>query len=297
MTPMQSSGESGIVDDPAWKAQVSVLLARAAERWSLQLGEKLDGGFLGEVRGCLGAAGEDLVLKLSPPFANPQHEAGALAQWCGHGAAMLVDSDADIGALLLERIRPGTYLMERDRSAPDDELAISAASSVLSAMQSVPAPPAHTFPSFSEKLRWWVDYAAFYAEPHAAGTALLPLFEECALRLDASAQRKTLAHGDFVAKNLLLGPDGRFVSVDPMPFIGDPSSDIGQFSAYHSPVATIVPRARAIALATGNDPDRAASWSAVWTVFQACETWREDSDDVQAWVMGDECQRLLHDPR
>jgi hypothetical protein len=125
---------------------------------------------------------------------------------------------------------------------------------------------------------------------------MLPLFEHCALRLDASAKRKTLAHGDFVAKNLLLGPDGRHVAVDPLPYIGDPCSDAGQFSAYHSPVGTVIPRACAIAEATGNDPDCAAPWAAVWMVFQACETWRDDSDDVQAWVVGDECRRLLHAP-
>lgn len=125
---------------------------------------------------------------------------------------------------------------------------------------------------------------------------MLPLFERCALRLDASAKRKTLAHGDFVARNLLLASDGRYVAVDPLPYIGDPCSDAGQFSAYHSPVGTVIPRARAIAEATGNDPDRAATWAAVWMVLQACETWRDDSDDVQAWVVGDECRRLLHAP-
>ena len=281
------------MDDSEWRARLPALLERCVERWSLEPGERLDGAYLGEVRGCTGPDGEDLVLKVSPPFANPANEANALAHWGGRGAARLVAWDADIGALVLERIRPGTLLMDRDRSATDDELAITAASHALAAMQSVPAPPAGSFPSFEERLRWWLDYTATYGEPEAAGTLMLPLFEECAHRLDASATRKTLAHGDFIAKNVLLGPDGRYVAVDPLPFIGDPCSDAGQFSAYHSPVGNVIPRARAIAEATGNDPDRAARWAAVWMVFQACETWRDDSDEVQAWVVGDECQHLL----
>ena len=285
------------MDDSEWKAQLPALLERCVERWSLELGEQLDGAYIAEVRGCTGPDGEDLVLKVSPPFANPAHEADALAHWGGRGAARLVAWDADIGALLLERIRPGTLLMDRDRSAADDDLAVAAASHALAGMQTVPAPPAGSFPSFEEKLRWWLDYTATYGEPEAAGTPMLPLFEQCALRLDASTEPKTLAHGDFIAKNVLLGPGGRYVAADPLPFIGDSCSDAGQFSAYHSPVVTVIPRARAIAEATGNDPDRAAHWAAVWTVFQACETWRDDSDDVQAWVAGDECQRLLHAPR
>lgn len=284
------------MDDSEWRARLPALLERCVERWSLELGERLEGAYLGDVRGCTGPDGEDLVLKVSLPFASAAHEASALAHWGGRGAARLVAWDADIGALLLERVRPGTLLMDRDRSATDDDLAITAASHALAAMQAVRAPKSHGFLSFEERLRWWLDYTAVYGEPEAAGTRMLPLFERCALRLDGSVTRKTLAHGDFIAKNVLLGPDGRYVAVDPLPFVGDPCSDAGQFSAYHSPVATVIPRARAIAEATGNDADRAAQWAAVWTVFQACETWRDDSDDVQAWVVDDECQRLLHAP-
>jgi streptomycin 6-kinase len=110
----------------------------------------LKAGTLAEVRSCTGPAGEDLVLKVWPPFANAANEANALSHWGGRGAARLVAWDADIGALLLERIRPGTLLMDRDRSATDDELAITAASRALAAMQAVPAPPAGSFPWFEE---------------------------------------------------------------------------------------------------------------------------------------------------
>jgi streptomycin 6-kinase len=281
------------VEDAEWLARLPALLERCVERWSLELGDRLEGGYLGDVRGCTGRDGEDLVLKVSPPHAHPSNEANALAHWGGRGAARLVAWDGELGALLLERIRPGTFLMERDRSVTDDVLAVTAASIALATLQAVAAPPAGSFPSFEEKLRWWLDYAAVHAETDAVGTAMLPLFERCALRLDASAKRVTLAHGDFVAKNLLLGPDGGYVAVDPLPYIGDVCSDAGQFSAYHSPAGTVIPRARAVAEASGNDPDRAASWAAVWMIFQGCETWREDSDDVQAWVAGDECRRLL----
>lgn len=279
--------------DPAWSARVPELLQRCAERWSLELKEPLTGGYLAAVYGCTGPNGEDLVLKLSPPIANPALEARALAHWGGNGTAGLAAWDEAAGALLLERIRPGILLMDHDRSVIDDELAVRAASWALASMQSVPPPPVHTFPSFEHKFRWWLDYTATYGEPDAAGTRMLPLMERAARRLDASAKTKTLAHGDFLAKNVLLRDDGRYVAVDPLPYIGDPASDCGHFSSYHSPVATVIPRARAIAGATGNDSDRAARWAAIWMIGEACETWREDSDDVQAWVISDECRQLL----
>ena len=96
-----------------------------------------------------------------------------------------------------------------------------------------------------------------------------------------------------MAKNLLLAADGSYVAVDPLAYVGDTCADIGHFSSYHSPVSTVIPRARAIADATGNDPDRSAQWAAVWMIGEACETWREDSDDLQAWVQGETCRRLL----
>jgi streptomycin 6-kinase len=285
--------ERGSIDDPAWRARLPGLIASCTRKWSLKLGEYLEGGYLAAVLGCRGPRGEDLVLKVSPPIAAPAIEARALAHWVGRGTARLVDWDEEVGALLLERIRPGTFLMDQDRSVLDDELAIRAASGALAAMQAVLMPPAASFPSFEDKLQWWLNWARVSGEPDAVGTPMLPLFERCARRLDATAPRKTVAHGDFVAKNLLLGNDGRYVAIDPLPYIGDTCADIGHFSSYHSPVATVVPRARAIAEATGNDADRAAQWAAVWMIGEACETWREDSDDLQAWVTGVECQALL----
>ena len=281
------------MDDSKWRARLPELLERCVERWSLNLGEPLEGGYLGAVYGCRGPNGEDLVLKLCPPIADAANEAKALAHWNGHGAAKLLDWKEDAGALLLERIRPGILLMDQDRSVTDDKLAVRAASDALTAMQAVPAPQEGSFPSFEDKLRWWLHFTAIEGEPDAAGSKMLATFERCARALHASAKRRTLAHGDFLAKNLLLGPHSSYVAVDPLPYLGDPCHDVGHFSAYHSPVATVIPRARAIAQATGNDPDRAAQWAAVWMIGEACETWREDSDDVQAWVGSEECQELL----
>ncbi len=220
-----------------------------------------------------------------------------MAHWDGRGAAKLVSWDDEDGALLLERIRPGSLLFEPDRSATalpgSDERAVAAAARALAAMQAVPAPSKGQFPSFEAKLRWFLDFAAVEAEPDAAGTPMLGLLERCARALDASKERETLAHGDFLAKNLLLEADGSYVAIDPLPYMGDPCSDIGHFSAYHSPVASVITRAQAIALATGNDPKRASQWAAIWMIGEACETWREDSNELQAWVKGEQCAALL----
>jgi hypothetical protein len=55
----------------------------------------------------------------------------------------------------------------------------------------------------------------------------------------------------------------------------------------------IVDRARAVADHMGEDPDRAVGWAAAWAAGEACETWREDSDELQTFVCSNRFSRLL----
>jgi aminoglycoside phosphotransferase (APT) family kinase protein len=115
--------------------------------------------------------------------------------------------------------------------------------------------------------------------------------------LAATATRTSLVHGDFNSKNLLRAENGSYVAIDPLPHIGDPCLDIGLFAAYQPPARDIARRAAAIAELAGMDPERATRWAAVSAVGEACETWRDDSDELQAWVAGPECAALLAEAR
>lgn len=41
---------------------------------------------------------------------------------------------------------------------------------------------------------------------------------------------------------------------------------------------------RGAARLIGHDPDRAERWAFVFAAGEACETWRQDSDELQEWV-------------
>jgi hypothetical protein len=43
----------------------------------------------------------------------------------------------------------------------------------------------------------------------------------------------------------------------------------------------------------GEAPARTVRWAAVWAVHEACETWRADSDQVQALMSSGELTELL----
>jgi len=260
------------------------LLDRCRERWHLVIGPSLTGGSESSVFACSDANGTALVLKLSMAA---ECEAAALQLWRGRAAVRLRDWDAEVGALLLERIVPATPL------PPDhEEDAMRIAAGILADLHAVPLPPDHPFPSQPAAFDRFLREARANAAPGTAGLSLLPAIRPIARELWSSARQHVLLHGDFIDKNLLLGPDG-YVAIDPMPLIGDPCSDIGFFAAYHPPARRIADRARALARRLNHDPERAARWAAIYAVGEACETWRQDSDELQAWVQSGEALRLL----
>ena len=130
------------------------------------------------------------------------------------------------------------------------------------------------------------------AEPGAAGVPLVGAAAKMAAGLMASTDRAVLLHGDFLDKNILLGPDG-YVAIDPMPRLGDPCADVGMFASFRQPASVILTTARTMAELLGYDTRRCEQWAAVWSVGEACETWREDSDELQAWIQGAEVAALL----
>jgi streptomycin 6-kinase len=128
------------------------------------------------------------------------------------------------------------------------------------------------------------------------GPDLLERSHRAAIRLCSTQIDVVLLHGDFLDKNLILGPAG-FVAIDPIPSIGDPCSDIGFFAASHPPAGLITSRARGLAERLGRDPVRAQRWAAIWTIGEACETWRSDFDELERWVRTEGVRLLHHNER
>lgn len=285
---------------PRWDTSVVNVdrrLGACIRRWHLQAGGRLAGGFRSEVVGCAAADGTEVVVKLAGTRQEARAEAAALTAWARTGAAVrLIDTDVEHGALLLERIRPGTHL-----PAGDDPGAIEVAAGLLGALHRAPL-PAFPFPAlpctFAQMERQARRDAA--CEQRARhdpdrgrpGLQRLPLAREAALRLCRSAPRTVVLHGDFLAKNLLSNGAG-YLAIDPIPSLGDPCSDVGFFAAGQPPAATIVHKAGAIAGLTGLDPRRAQRWAAVWTVLQACQAWRDDQPDLDSALSTAEFDNLI----
>jgi streptomycin 6-kinase len=273
---------------------------RAVAAWGLRLGARLSGGYSGaRLYTCVDHAGAALVLKLSSPddvgggrarAVKAGLEAAALRVWHGHGAAAVRAFDAVSGALLLERIVPGTHL-----SHGNPEEGARVAAEVLAALHGAGVDAAWEFAHLAD----WFDTLIGFGtpvhereEPDALGWGYLDVARAAGVDLCAERGSRVLLHGDFLNKNLLLGPTG-YVAVDPLPMLGDPCCDVGFFAASYQPATHVVPVARLAAARLGYDPTRAERWAAVWAVNEARETWRPDYEALASWVASRECAELL----
>jgi streptomycin 6-kinase len=270
--------------------------AAAAKGWVLHLGETFTGGYRSHVRECTTAAGHTAVLKLTATVDEAKLESAALEHWRSTGATVrLLDFDPVNGALLLERLEPGTPL-----PGGNGPQALDIAVDLLGRLHGVGVKEgfpdlADLYPRLAQDSIDDIHHERrTRGEPDRAADAL-NLMETAARAvadLCSTSASTTLLHGDFLNKNLLLyGP--RYVAVDPIPRLGDPASEIGFFACHHPPVAGIFRRASTIAVRLGADPERAVRWAAVWMVLLATSAWREDQHEMDTLVVSPEFQSVL----
>ena len=114
-----------------WCAGLPRLVEQYCSRWDLRLEQAQSGStsrvYLGWQRGRPeqpGRPGREVVLKVTPEPSIARAEATALRAWAATPHAVsLLDADPDGGALLLERVRPGTKRWGAGALPPAREMA------------------------------------------------------------------------------------------------------------------------------------------------------------------------------
>ena len=188
----------------SWLERLPDLVRECHERWAL-VG---DGAFTDEFRyvelrhvePVRTRDGTAAVLKLAP---DVRGELAALEWFSGHGGVRVLASDRTRGAMLLERVLPGTPL--RDLAAHDDEAATAAAADLMGTLWR-PAPADHPFETVQE---WGEDLAG---ESRAAG-----LYAE----LCDSMGELVVLHGDLHHDNVLRSGSDGWLAIDPAGVVGE----------------------------------------------------------------------------
>jgi streptomycin 6-kinase len=259
-----------------------------AARWDLRhLTPLARGGTGAELLAATGKRGEAVVLKLSLPGQAVRAEADALAGFGGIGAARLLAADPAEGALLIERIRPGTPLLAV--AAEDDDAATRIAARVMIALRR-PVPPGALL---AEAAGWARLPLRARAEAWPLPPDLLDrgaaLFRD--LGASAAVAPPVLLHGDLHHTNILADGGSGWRAIDPRGLFGDPAFEAAALlrNPPGSPSVARAARRRVAILAeeTGLEPRRIAGWGLAGAVLAAC--WSvEDGEDPAPWLMAAE---------
>jgi streptomycin 6-kinase len=204
-----------------WLVNLPNLIAEAARRWHLTVGEPFLLSY-NYVCAVTRADGTPAVLKLGVPNRELTSEIKTLRVYAGQGACRLLEADTDQGLLLLERLQPGTMLATLE----DDDLATEIAVDVIQAIQH-PIPKGGGFLS----LREWFDELKNLRPRFSGGTGPFPektvkIVEGLVRELFAEDHTQVLLHGDFHHFNILLSERGWLV-IDPKGVAGPAEYEVG----------------------------------------------------------------------
>ncbi len=171
------------------------------------------------------ADGTEAVLKLSPHGDDFRHELTAIRHFDGHGMVRLVESDETRGIALLERLRPGSMLVEIE----DDDRRTEIASDVMLQLRtclhhSVQLPNARDlFAAFAKHRREHEGGAGPLARE------IFDLGEATYDELLRSSDHEVVVHGDLHHYNILSAERAPWLSIDPHGVVAEPAFETGAF--------------------------------------------------------------------
>jgi streptomycin 6-kinase len=217
----------------------------------------------------------------------------------------LLDADRELGALLLQRLQPGTMLWERGDNAQETRIAAS----IMRELH-VPVPKTHGMPAFSR----WVKRAfaltrTEWDPDERMPRDLLDKAERAFDEIERAADHAVVLHGDLHHENILYDERLGWTAIDPKGAIGAPILEVGRFiqnqlpgclSSDGSPerhaterrAALVRERVDILSGELGYTPQAVAASGLVDCVLSHCWSF-EDEALGKEWSLGIELGRLL----
>lgn len=270
-----------------WCAALPGLVDRCCSRWHLQL-EQAQSGSTSRVYFGQQHARREVVLKLTPDPCIARDEAVALRAWAASPHAVtLLGADPDAGALLLERLRPGTMLRDADVLPAARQV-----SGLLTGLRATTEDLSGQLPTLSQR----IDFIFALIRGRLTGPRVAPLVSpELVTRSHKLARDLArpgaavslgLVHGDLHPANILIAPAPRhLVAIDPRPCWGDPAFDAVDWILVHFNAGQVTAGqlgqriADLCALVPGLDVSRLWSWCRASAVIAAVQRLHHRSAD------------------
>lgn len=213
----------------------------------------------------------EVVVKLGPPSIEAKAEFAALRLAAGSGFVRLIDADPGISLIMLERIRPGSTLL--DASLSDDEMTHVGARKMLEFWKD-PEPGGDLI----TLERWARELLDHDPDRHPQAPAdLIGIARDIARDLLASPTSRVLLHGDLHHENILRGDGDGWVTIDPKGLVGERGYDIATWMLnpwgipHREDYVEIASRRLDIFAEMLSEPRlRLAQWAVVHTAMSLC---------------------------
>jgi streptomycin 6-kinase len=279
----------------AWLEQLPQILALCQDRWrltDLRLSGKLSYNLI-----CFAQspAYRSVALKIGVPHPELFTEMKALWLYAGRGICACYDADAELGALLLERIMPGSDLTQ----VVDNEERFRIAAGLMATLP-VPHMDDKGLPSYAD----WISRAFARARAETgAGSELLSLVdiaERFFREIDTPDRPRVLLHGDLHHKNILQDRQGGWKAIDPKGVIGPSFLEAARFmqnefgmGARENRLARLDQMTSIFAEHLGEPKQLLAKCAFVDKVLATCWSAEENPDPAELQGAVEECQALL----
>jgi streptomycin 6-kinase len=212
-------------DGPQWIHDLPSMLSECINRWRLSELVVLDDLSINFLCYATSPYG-DIVLKICGPHSERITEMVALDLYAGRYACRCMESNHKLGAMLLERIKPGHCL--RSLTSQDEQLRIG-----TQMVKNLPIPVKADvqLPVYSD----WIEHAIQTVLSRYNPSQVFQQLMDTAARLFAEIPHtaRYLLHGDLHHDNILLSIDGSWKIIDPQGVIGPPVLECGRFIQNH----------------------------------------------------------------
>lgn len=277
----------------AWLSKLPTLVAECAVRWSLTVMPPFENLTYNYVAPAVRADGADVVLKIGVPNPELLTEIAALRIFDGRGIVQLLDADPALGALLLERLKPGATLL----TIADDEQSTHIVAQVMRRLWR-PVPEHHSFPTIA---KWAKGFERLHKRFGGTGPfpkCLVEAAESIYAEFIGAMAEPVLLHGDLHHENILSAERQPWLALDPKGVVGEPAYEVGallrnplsQLLAAPEPGRVLARRVEQLADELGFDRARIIGWGMAQAVLSA---WWSFEDHGHGWEPAIRCAELL----
>lgn len=274
-----------------WLGRISGIVAECKKRWSLSVMPPFASLSFNYLAPAVRADGTGLVLKLGVTTPDLIKEMTTLRLYGGHGMVRLLEGNESLGAILLERLKPGSSLS----SVTDDQQAVSIAAQVMRNLRR-PPPQEDGLPSVQDWAMGLEDLRRRFGRGSGPFSApLVARAENLFPQLLATMGEPVVLHGDLHQQNILSAEREPWLAIDPKGLIGEAEYEVGAFLRNNllsqpQPDKLLARRLDQFADELGFQRDRLLGWGLAQAVLSA---WWSFEDHGQIWDEPMICAELL----